>query len=69
MAVYSNEVLIGTDGWYEWGAAAMSEVMDIAVGGWIDHDETDETAGYIISDYTNFGNMPMMLETVNRGRD
>ena len=49
MAVYSNEVLIGTDGWYEYGPlVAMSEVMDIALGGWVDHEETDDTAGAVI---------------------
>ena len=68
MAIYSNEVLIGTDGWYEWGAAANPEVMDIAIGGWVDHEETDETAGFVFPTEGVIGNEIMFFHMHDRRR-
>jgi hypothetical protein len=37
----SNEVLIGTDGWFEYEAAAPTETADIPVFGWLDFAASD----------------------------
>lgn len=37
-----NAIVIGTDGWYEMDDT-WPEVMDIAVFGWADYDELDDT--------------------------
>lgn len=38
----SNEVLIGTDGWFEYGSESPPEPPDVAMFGWADFSETDE---------------------------
>ena len=40
--ILSNAILIGTCGWYEMNGT-WPEVMDIAVFGWQDYDEDDDT--------------------------
>lgn len=38
----SNEVLIGTDGWFEYGNVAPTEIGDVAMSGWADFAASDE---------------------------
>ena len=40
--ILPNAVVIGTEGWYEFDGT-WPEVMDIAVFGWQDYDEDDDT--------------------------
>lgn len=37
----TNEVLLGTDGWFEYGSSAPPESLDIAVSGWFDFAAAD----------------------------
>lgn len=51
----SNEVLVGTDGWFEYGLDAPSEVMEVAIGGWVNFADTDTTTGIVPSGYLTQG--------------
>lgn len=42
--ILPNAIILGTEGWYQFDDT-WPEVMDIAVFGWQDYEENDDTVG------------------------
>jgi hypothetical protein len=61
---WTNECLVGTDGWFEYGADGPSETMDIAAFGWVNYDPTDTTTPAVAVG-ANKGNETIVFNVVN----